>query len=133
MTTIPIEVAFNIITFLPYAKQSQVCKRSRNESLPYIANIIKCAMKKNRSRILNAAENEIETLQMRRAAHCLYQNLPEKDLNQLLDLILIKRSKYPIGVYDAIIDGRKRKWTTKKIHRVVIYQLSVGDIVDIGW
>ena len=117
---IPHDSIMVIIQFLPYSVQVQVCPELKASIEVMQVKIIARSMKANRLRIMRLMEREAASIAVTRAAHCLYH---EPCYSWTLKTI---RHKYP----EIAID---ETGGAKKAQRSVIYRLTHGQLVDLGW
>ena len=147
MNAIPIEVSFNIIDFLSVPVQMNVCKSTRNRSIPKAKKSIykiRSAMKVNRSRMLKSILLDTHSTNIQRSALSLYISPinVDKCLNHILrrgdpdyiqdtwTMCMDDRNgmPYPETVKDQVILGNILEIHPKKTFRHAMKQLDQKDL-----
>lgn len=129
----PIDSVFNIISFLPFATQAKICKKTRDAVAVDMINIIKRSIKYNKRRIMNLLENETDKVNVLQAAHCLYHYKNENEIRDVIESVLQHKEEYPKAALDIVKMGFLQGWSNKKIHRHMVSKLDYDGLFMIGW
>ncbi len=94
------------------------------------SSYIKRFIKYHRARMLHLLEQEIESCEVYRAAHCV---LREVDVDEASIESILKLKNPPAEALQIIEEGRLKKWSYKKTYRLAFQHLSAQQMFWIGW